>query len=99
RNSKDKETLFSLGKDKEKKQYLVEPTSEGDKIVEHLGKDLQDVQGEVKIRLRADRGIPIETIKAVTLDLQEFEARLNRGRDAKARLQITILGEVSETTK
>jgi len=99
RKSKDKETLFSLGKDKEKKQYLVEPTTDGEKIIEQLGTDLKDVFGEVKVRLRADRRTSIETIKAVTLDIQAFEDRMNRGRDAKSRLQVTILGEVSETTK
>ena len=96
---KDSATLFSLGKDGEKKQYVVAPTENGEKILEALTRELQDAEGEVKLRLRADKKLPIETIKAVTLDLQELEANMNRGRDANKRLQITILGEVSEPTK
>lgn len=96
---KNNETLFSLGKDKERKKYLVEPTVNGNDVVTELTKLLEPEQGEVKVRLRAAKSLPIETIKSVTLDLQEVEARLNRDRDAKSRLQITVLGEVSETTK
>ena len=96
----EKLTVFSLGKDKEKKQYLVDPTTEGDKIIAALVEEFQSAQGEIRIRLRAARSLPIETIKAVTLDLQELEARLNHGREAgTGRLQLTILGEVSEPAK
>ena len=96
----EKLTLFSLGKDKETKRYLVDPTTEGDKIIAALVQEFQSAQGEIKIRLRAARSLQIETIKAVTLDLQELEARLNHGREAGiGRLQLTILGEVSEPTK
>jgi biopolymer transport protein ExbD len=97
--TKDNATLFSLGKDSERKEPLVKPTEEGEEIVAKLAEDLQREKGEVKIRLRADKSLPIETIKAVTLDLQDLEARLNRGRDANTRLQIIVLGEVSETSK
>jgi len=97
--TKESVTKFSLGKDKEKKQYLVAPTMEGDKIIAALIEEFQSAEGEIKIRLRAEKSLPIETIKAVTLDLQELEARLNRGREGKGRLQLTILGEVSEPAK
>lgn len=90
--------LFSLGKDSDRKGYLVEPTENNDVVV-GLTKELQNVQGEVKIRLRADKRLPIETIKNATLELQTIEANLNRGRDASKRLQIVVLGEVSEPSK
>lgn len=97
---KDGATLFSLGKDSEKKQYLVNPTANDDLILEALAKELQGAEGEVKIRLRADKSLPIETIKNATLGLQELEATINRARPAgQARLQIVVIGEVSEPTK
>ena len=43
--------------------------------------------------------LPIETIKNATEGLQELEETLNRGRDANKRLQIIVLGEVSEPSK
>jgi biopolymer transport protein ExbD len=101
----DKETnkdaiLFSLGKDSEKKNRYVEPTADATRLATKLTEELDQATGEIKIRLRADKTLPIETIKGITLELQELETRLNRNRDAgKARVQITILGEVSEPTK
>ena len=97
--SKDAAMHFSLGKDSEKKQYLVEPTADENEVYERLLSELKDAEGEVKLRLRAEKSLPIETIKGVTMDLQDLEARLNRGKDAKRRVQILILGEVSEKTK
>ncbi len=97
--NKEKVTMFSLGKDSEKKGYLVDPTDDAEGVYAKLAEELKPAQGEVKLRLRAAKSLPIETIKGVTLDLQELESRLNRGRDAKARVQLVILGEVSETTK
>lgn len=97
--NKEKVTVYSLGKDSEKKGYLIAPTEDSSEVYTKLGDELKSSQGEVKVRLRADKGLPIETIKGVTIDLQELEARLNRGKDAKNRVQFVILGEVSETTK
>jgi biopolymer transport protein ExbD len=96
---KTTETFFSLGKDSQK-TYLVEPTQDDVAITDFLARELQDAEGEVKIRLRADKNLPIETIKDATLGLQELETTLNRARAAdKGRLQIVVLGEVSEPTK
>jgi biopolymer transport protein ExbD len=44
----------------------------------------------IKIRIRADRSLPIELIQAITLGLQEQEARL------KGKAKLAIAGEVSE---
>jgi len=90
---------YSLGKDSEKKQYLVEPGG-GEDVLAELGRALAESKGEVRIRLRAHKLLPIETIKGITLDLQELETRLNRARPASAeKLRIIVLGEVSEPTK
>jgi biopolymer transport protein ExbD len=86
---------FSLGKDT---SQTVAPRSDFNQVLDALGKDLADVPaGEIRIRLRADRSLPIETIKGATLQLQDLEGRLNRSRgDGKGKLTFVILGEVSE---
>ena len=98
-DDKSKDSLFSLGNDSEKGKYLVAPTAEDETIVERLVKELQSAEGETRIRLRADKRLPIETIKRATLGLQELEARLNQGREPTKRVKIIVLGEVSEATK
>jgi biopolymer transport protein ExbD len=92
-------TKFSLGKDSDKKKHLLDPTEDGTKILDALTSELNGVQGEVKLRLRADKRLSIDTIKQVTLDLQDLESTLNRGREPNQRLQLTVLGEVSEPAK
>jgi len=96
---KEGKTLYSLARDSERQKYLVDPTDNDEAIVEALAKELQDAQGEIKIRLRAEKSLPIETIKDATLGIQTLEANLNRGREASKRLQLVILGEVSEPSK
>jgi biopolymer transport protein ExbD len=98
-DSATKDTLYSLGKDSEKSGYLVKPTTNDDAVVDGLVKELQSAEGDVRIRLRADKRLPIETIKTATLGLQELEARLNQGREAAKRVKIIVLGEVSEAAK
>lgn len=100
KETETKQTLFSLGKDSEKKKYLVEPTTNDDAVLDALTEELKDAAGEVKIRLRAEKTLPVETIKIATLGLQDLEARLNRARGQnRPALQLVILGEVSEPTK
>lgn len=94
---KDGATLYSLGKDSDRKRYLVEPTTES--IGGALATELQGIEGKVKIRIRADKSLPIETLKDAVIGLQELEAELNRGREPSKRLQLIVLGEVSEPTK
>ncbi len=90
---------YSLGKDSDKQGYLVEPT-EGEDVLAKLAEELDQSSGEIKIRLRADRRLPIDIIKGLTLDLQELETRINRARPAgQGKLQLTVLGEVSEPSK
>ena len=100
--TKEKVTWYSLGKDAEKKQYLIDPTTDDGEVFAGLAKELQDKNGEIKVRLRAHKSLPIEEIKGVTLGIQELESRLNRDISRVAgpnRLQLTVLGEVSEPSK
>ncbi len=91
---------FSLGKDSDRKQYVVEPTTNDDSVIEALTRELQGAEGEVKIRLRADKSLPVETIRNATLGVQRLEGTLNAGRPAaQGRLKLIVLGEVSEPTK
>jgi biopolymer transport protein ExbD len=96
---KEDMTLYSLGRDSEKQQYLVKPTVDGPSILEAVATHLKDAEGEAKIRLRADKSLPIEAIKDAIVELQKLEATLNRDRAADKRLRLVILGEVSEPTK
>ncbi len=77
---------------------LLSPTTNVGEMLGALQKTLAgegNLPGEVQVRLRADRDLPIETIKGITLDLHGLEDRLNRqGGQTKVRFNIT--GEVSE---
>jgi len=84
---------LSLGRDM---QELLAPTTDRAAFLGALAEKLGAEQGEVKVRLRADRSLPIEIVKGVTLDVQDLEARLNRGRAAGQRLTFALVGEVSE---
>jgi biopolymer transport protein ExbD len=84
---------LSFGRDTEE---TLAPTTDRQKLISEIIDALGAEAGEARVRLRADRSLPIETIKGVTLDLQDIEARLNRGREASARLSVVITGEVSE---
>jgi hypothetical protein len=84
---------FSFGRDTEE---MLAPTTSRQKFLEEAVNRLGGEIGEARVRLRADRLLPIETIKGATIDLQEIESRLNRGRDPNSRLSIVITGEVSE---
>jgi biopolymer transport protein ExbD len=85
---------FSFGKENKE---LHQPTTAAGEVVDALSKALASEQGEVNVRLRADQGLSIETIKSFTLELQGLEARLNSQRDpAQAKLRLVVTGEVSE---
>lgn len=84
---------FSLGKDN---QPILAATLEPEQIVQALAKNLEAGAGEVKVRLRADRDLPIEVIKGITLELQGLEQKLNRDRQPNNKLTLHLSGEVSE---
>jgi hypothetical protein len=85
---------FSFGKENKE---LYKPTTAVGDVVDALCKALANEQGEINVRLRADRGLSIETIKDFTMELHGLEDRLNRQRDpATGKLRFVITGEVSE---
>ncbi len=84
---------YSFGRDMNE---LLAPTTQAGDVLGAVEKAVGSGQGEVKVRLRADRNLPIETIKGITFDLQNLEYRLNRGREPGQRLQLIVTGEVSE---
>jgi biopolymer transport protein ExbD len=85
---------FSFGKEN---QELLQPTTRASEVLDALGKALEGASGEIDLRLRADRDLPIETIKGITLELHALENRLNRQRgQGKGNLRLTLTGEVTE---
>lgn len=84
---------LSLGMDKKE---IVAPTVDPESMLDALEKAVGEVSGEVRIRLRADQGLPIEIIREVTMHLQGREQEINRGRPADRRVVFAISGEVSD---
>jgi hypothetical protein len=70
-------------------------TREPLEVTTRLGKELERASGEVRVRLRADQGLRVEVVQAMTAALQEMEARINAGRKGD-RLKVLVFGEVSE---
>ncbi len=85
---------FSLGQDNKE---LLKPTLDRREVIDLLAKELKETPaGEVTVRLRAEKTVPIEMIRDMTADLQALRDRLNQKRGPGERLTLTILGEVSE---
>jgi biopolymer transport protein ExbD len=84
---------YSLGKEN---QATDGPDRDLAVIMNAFEKKLEPAAGEVRIRIRADRTIPVRIVKDVTMDLQGLEARLNASRKKQGRINLVIMGEVSE---
>lgn len=84
---------YSLGKDT---KMLLQPNLELAEVLSGFEKTLGDTAGEVRIRIRADQELPITLVTSATLELQDLELRINRGRPKDKRLNIVVSGEVSE---
>jgi biopolymer transport protein ExbD len=85
---------FSLGRGSVEK---IAPTRDGDALLKVLGEELDAARGEARVRLRAAKTLAVETVLAVTADVQDLEARLNQSRTSPTeRLKIIVFGEVSE---
>jgi len=73
------------------------PSTRLDDLARSIKTQLDNREGPVRLRLRADLNMPIEEIQKITLDLQGIEQSLNANRPpGKGPLAITILAEVSE---
>ena len=85
---------FSLGHDKDE---LAAPTAMFDDFRGILMRQFGESNGEIKVRIRADRALPIETVTGMIRELRELQARINRERPpGPAQIRIEVLGEVSE---
>ncbi len=84
---------YSLGHDLKE---LTDPTNQFDDFRGTLMTQFAPMSGEVKIRLRADRGLPIETVTGLIRELRGLQARLNRERPTGSAISLILLGEVSE---
>ncbi len=84
---------YSLGKET---RLLHDPSLDLAEVLVTLEKTLADSAGEVRLRIRADQDLPITLVTSATLELQDLEVRINRGRGKENRLNLVVSGEVSE---
>ena len=92
-----KEPWYSFGLDN---AVLHPPTRDSAKVINSLAATLAEAESklapgalrplEARVRIRADRTLPIEVIKGTTLALQDTEVAF------KGKIKIVIAGEVSE---
>jgi biopolymer transport protein ExbD len=84
---------YSLGKGD---RLLQAPVQDAATVMAALGNLLQGQEGEVRIRLRADRDLMVEVVRQLTTQMQKLQAQINRERGGRAPIALRILGEVSE---
>jgi biopolymer transport protein ExbD len=85
---------YSLGHDK---QEIAPPTDNFADLLGTVTTKFATLSGEVRIRVRADRALPIETVTGLIQELRELQFRLNQGRPAgMGPISFVLLGEVSE---
>lgn len=76
---------------------FLQPTTSLADLERSIKSRLDAQEGKVRIRLRGNLDLPIETIQDVTLELQGFERSLNASRPAgRGPVTFVILAEVSE---
>jgi biopolymer transport protein ExbD len=90
---KDDKGAIRYGLGRDDKELQVSGPELGP-VLARLNKELEQARGDVRISLRADRQLPIEAIKSVTLELQGLQAQINAGRDRSQHLTFHIAGEV-----
>src|SRR5262249_51225698 len=86
--------LYSLGHDQD--EIVGRTASLDGQVLPALRKALANIVGEVKIRIRGDRALPHETVRAVTEKRGELERALNEERGGARRITFTVTAEVSE---
>jgi biopolymer transport protein ExbD len=90
---KKTDLVYSFGTDK---KQILEPTADVGKVKAALKGELDQLRGDVKVRLRADKNLPLRAVQAVIVDLQDVAAAVNRGRDPARRVKLDLSAEVSE---
>jgi biopolymer transport protein ExbD len=87
--------FYSLGVEN---TTLELPTPQLNEVLTRLEGTIAEnsLAGTVRLRIRADEGLPIETISKTTLELQGLEKKINRQRDNATKVTFEISGEVSE---
>jgi hypothetical protein len=84
---------YSLGLDQKE---IVAPTKDLEAVLTALDEPFGKLKGEVRLRLRAERTLPLDVIRKATTRVQEMEARLNASRAPADALKLVVFGEVSE---
>jgi biopolymer transport protein ExbD len=85
---------YALGKEG---NYYVDSTPDAGKVLNELKQRLQKLEGEVRVRLRADRTLTIEAIKGITRQLEAVQHEINaeRAKTGRRVLILSISGEVA----
>jgi biopolymer transport protein ExbD len=90
----DDELRFSFGDDT---GTLLPPKTEIQDLERAVKTQLDNREGPVRMRIRADLNLPIEVVQGLTLELQGWEKTMNASRPAgKGPLALIIYAEVSE---
>jgi biopolymer transport protein ExbD len=65
-------------------------------VMGQLEKELASANGEARVRIRGDETLNASALRAVTLELQKLEGKLNANRSpSQKKVTITVSGEVS----
>jgi hypothetical protein len=85
---------YSAGKESAR---FSEPTSDANKVLGDLRKQFDKLEGEVRLRLRADRTLSIESIKGITRQLEALQHDINaqRAKTDRRGISLSISGEVT----
>jgi biopolymer transport protein ExbD len=78
-------------------KVFINLNPEADKVLRDLKQRLAQRDGEVRVRLRADRNLSIEAIKGMTRQLEALQHEINAERARTKQLTLSISGEVSAT--
>lgn len=83
---------YGLGRDT---TDIAPPTTDTDDFHANLLRTFESAGGEVTVRIRADRGLPVDVVTSLMQRLHQVQAQLNGDR-GRSRIKINILGEVSD---
>jgi biopolymer transport protein ExbD len=92
---KEGELRYSLGKDE---REIHKPGKGLEPVLDRLRGELKDIGGDVRVRIRADKNLPNDTVREVMERLGRLEGSINADRikSNSTRLKFALSGEVSE---